>query len=204
MIIVLVGESASGKTTLANMLEKEYGYERVVTYTTRPKREGERDGIDYHFITPEKYKEYVAEDKFLEHAYYRGWGYGTLKFNFLSSDNKVLVLTPAGARALKRLIDSHYNRTRNLWVKKNFMIIYLNVDRYSRLIKLLERGDDIDEAYRRNLSDVGQFDCFEEEADYVIDNAGYHKSPQEVFEALKYTIKAREFDLQQLDNHSPV
>lgn len=56
--IVLVGQTNSGKTTVAKLLEA-YGYKRIVTYTTRPKRQGERDGIDYNFVTDEKFKSMI-------------------------------------------------------------------------------------------------------------------------------------------------
>ncbi len=68
-------------------------------------------------------------------------------------------------------------------------IVYLKVDRRSRLIKLLERGDDIEEAYRRSLSDVGQFDSFENEADFVLENKNY-----------EYSIKEEMIDLVQQIN----
>ena len=43
------------------------------------------------------------------------------------------------------------------------------------MIKILQRGDNIEEAYRRSLSDVGMFDGIADEVDFVIDNAGYEK-----------------------------
>ena len=53
MIIVLVGKTASGKTTVANELCKHHGYKRIVTYTTRPMRKNEVQDVDYHFISDE-------------------------------------------------------------------------------------------------------------------------------------------------------
>lgn len=53
-MLVLVGKTCSGKSTVAKILEDK-GYRRIVTYTTRPKRAGEIDGTDYHFITAEDF-----------------------------------------------------------------------------------------------------------------------------------------------------
>lgn len=59
----------------------------------------------------------------------------------------------------------------------------------TRLIKILERGDDIEEAYRRNLSDVGQFDGIKDEVDYVISNKGYSWSPLNMAHIIKRSME---------------
>eukprot|EP00039_Didymoeca_costata_P019667 m.338448 g.338448 ORF g.338448 m.338448 type:complete len:1412 (+) comp18424_c0_seq1:56-4291(+) len=58
---------------------KEKFYEVTVPITTRPKRECEKEGREYHFVTEEKFEEMVNEDKFIEHGQYKGYRYGTLK-----------------------------------------------------------------------------------------------------------------------------
>lgn len=182
MIVILVGASASGKTTLAKMVEDKAGFERVITYTTRPMREGERNGVDYNFINKEEFDELVKDDYFAEHIYYRGWGYGTAIDVDLRKD-QIVVLNPPGVRSLKKSL-AHWS-----YNSYDCTIVYLNVDRRSRLIKLLERGDDIEESYRRSLSDVGQFSGFENEANLVIDNPNYEKSVDEVYGELFEHIK---------------
>lgn len=185
MIVVLVGESASGKSTVAKMLEqKQPTFSKVVTYTTRPIRDGEIDGVDYHFITDEKFDELVKQNFFVEHASYRDWQYG-IAINFDKNEDKVIVLTPAGARALKTYVEKHTE------LQKYLMVVYLCVDRRSRMIKIIQRGDNIDEAYRRNLSDVGQFDAFEREADFTIKNENYIKNAMEIYSELANLIKVR-------------
>lgn len=185
MIVVLVGESASGKSTVAKILEQEQpNFSKVVTYTTRPVRNGEVNGIDYHFISDDKFNEMIEQDCFVEHATYRDWKYGTA-INFDKDDDKVIVLTPAGARAFKKYAEKHKE------LKDNLLIIYLWVDRRSRMIKIIQRGDNIDEAYRRNLSDVGQFDAFDREADYTIKNECYSKDEMKVYCELADLIEAR-------------
>lgn len=170
MILILVGASASGKSTLAKEFEKQNPeFSRIVTYTTRPKREGEIDTVDYHFISDDVFESMTIEDMFVEHADYRGWHYGTA-VNFGKDDNKIVVLTPAGARAFRRYAELNSD------LELDIFVVYLQVDRRSRLIKILQRGDDLEEAYRRSLSDVGQFDSFEDEADCVINNDGYEIS----------------------------
>lgn len=172
MIIALVGESGSGKTTLANYVSSKEcenaNLKKVVTYTTRPKRDLEVDGVDYYFINDYQFKRMIVDD-FVEFNCYRGWKYGT-KINFDDGDDKVVILTPAGVRNLKVYLKNHPE------IKEKVLVVYLCVDRSSRLIKILERGDDIDEGYRRNLTEVGQFDSFDKECDYILFNENYRKT----------------------------
>ncbi|WP_096199042.1 guanylate kinase [Bacillus sp. FJAT-45350] len=102
-ILVLVGPSASGKTTIQN----ELGFPKIVTTTTRPKREGERSGIDYHFMTTENFKKAVENDEFVEYIVYAGNSYGSHKQTIegaLSSEGyHTIVLDIQGALKLKGL-----------------------------------------------------------------------------------------------------
>ena len=90
----------------------------------------------------------------------------------------IAVLTPHGLRQISK-IDGI-----------NVVSFYIKVPRRDRLIKLLQRGDSIEEAYRRSLSDVGQFDGIEDEVDHVIDNYGYEKSIEEMANEIKQIIYA--------------
>lgn len=183
MILILVGESASGKSTLAKQFEKDNpNFSRIVTYTTRPKREGEIDTVDYHFINALAFDNMIKQGCFVEHASYRGWQYGTA-INFGKDDDKIVVLTPAGARAFRRYAEAHPE------LNLDILVVYLNVDRRSRLIKMLQRGDDIEECTRRSLSDVGQFDSFENEADFTINNEKYINSVEDLSWYLGVIIK---------------
>jgi guanylate kinase len=165
-MIVLVGESASGKSSIERHLVDNYEYEKVVSYTTRPPREGEVDGADYHFINMEQFDKLKADGFFAETASYREWNYGTAKED--CTDDKIAVFTPHGLRQVAKIDNI------------NVTSIYICVPRRDRLIKILQRGDNIEEAYRRSLSDVGQFDGIVDEVDYIIYNDGYKKSIAEM------------------------
>ena len=78
-MVVLVGESGSGKSSIEKYLVHNYGYEKIVTYTTRPMRDGEVDGVDYHFIDKSQFRRFKLQDFFAETAEYNGWYYGTAK-----------------------------------------------------------------------------------------------------------------------------
>lgn len=167
-MIVLVGESASGKSSVERYLVDNYKYKKIVSYTTREPRHGEVDGIDYHFINIPKFLELKEQGFFAEVAQYNSWYYGVAKED--CTDDKVAVLTPHGLRQVSKIKDI------------NIISFYINVPRRDRLIKILQRGDSIEESYRRNVSDVGMFDGIEDEVDYVINNDGYNRSIKDIAE----------------------
>lgn len=75
---VVSAPSGTGKTTVCHRLvSDDHGLDLSVSHTTRSPRPGERDGIDYHFVTRERFERLVDEGAFLEHAEYRGNLYGT-------------------------------------------------------------------------------------------------------------------------------
>ncbi|MBE5777940.1 MAG: guanylate kinase [Clostridiales bacterium] len=80
MLLIISGPSGAGKGTLIQQLSKnnpEYVFSCSVT--TREPREGEINGVHYHFITQQEYDRLLAEDAFLEHAHVHNGNYGTLR-----------------------------------------------------------------------------------------------------------------------------
>lgn len=79
-VFVITGPSGVGKGTLiSKLLERVPGLELSISATTREPREGEVDGRDYHFLTPEEFDRQIAAEDFLEFATYSGNRYGTLR-----------------------------------------------------------------------------------------------------------------------------
>lgn len=78
-LFIFSGPSGVGKGTLKAKLFEEFGDQLTfsVSATTRSPREGERDGVDYFFITREEFADRIAKDDFLEHATFSGNSYGT-------------------------------------------------------------------------------------------------------------------------------
>ncbi len=107
-IFVLTSPSGGGKTTLVKFLRRRFkDILYSVSTTTRPPRKGERNGIDYNFVSAEEFKEMVKRDKFIEWAIVHGHYYGTPKENIAQAEREkrdiVLDLDVKGARNLKRL-----------------------------------------------------------------------------------------------------
>jgi len=79
-ILVITGPSGVGKGTLIKgLLERDQGLELAVSATTRAPREGEVNGVDYHFLSDADFDRRVAAGEFIEHAEYAGNRYGTLR-----------------------------------------------------------------------------------------------------------------------------
>ncbi len=78
LLVVLSGPSGVGKKTVIDrVLLETPGYSRAVTATTRRPRPGERNGVDYLFLTEEEFTARIERDEFLEHALVHGHRYGT-------------------------------------------------------------------------------------------------------------------------------
>jgi guanylate kinase len=104
--LVLSAPSGGGKTTIAKMLlqgRDDLGYS--VSATTRPKRTGEREGVDYYFISRDEFVERQQNGEFLEWATYGGELYGTLKSEieriFAQGRHAVLDIEIEGARQIR-------------------------------------------------------------------------------------------------------
>jgi len=78
VVLVLSGPSGAGKSSLINKISDDIGdFYFSISTTTRPRREGEEEGVHYHFVSEEEFKKDIDEDHFLEHALVHGNYYGT-------------------------------------------------------------------------------------------------------------------------------
>lgn len=145
-VIIICGKAGSGKDTLLKKLNKDYY--RVVSTTTRPPREGEIDGKDYHFISAKDFYKKVKEGEFLEYSLFNDWWYGTQISDFKEDKINVFIANPDGIRALLE--------------KENFQvtIYYLTASKKTRLLRQLNRelNPDVDEIIRRYQADENDFD----------------------------------------------
>jgi guanylate kinase len=107
LLFILSAPSGTGKTTLAERLvERVAGLRLSRSYTSRPAREGEIDGVDYNFISRERFESMVAAHAFLEWADVFGNLYGTSAVDIerllASGEDAVLVIDVQGARQVRR------------------------------------------------------------------------------------------------------
>lgn len=107
--VVLAATSGTGKTTIARRLvDEEERYVFSVSATTRPPRRGERDGVDYHFLSPEEFEERIGARDFVEWARVHDHLYGTPLFGIEQAAEQgrhvVLDIDVQGARQIREAI----------------------------------------------------------------------------------------------------
>src|SRR5687768_13434276 len=105
-VFVITGPSGVGKGTLIRDLRSRVpGLELSVSATTREPREGESDGVDYHFLSPEEFARRAEEGDFLEHATFSGNRYGTFRSEIErtldAGSSVVLEIEVQGARQVR-------------------------------------------------------------------------------------------------------
>ena len=168
MIIVLLGASCSGKSLIQKVLSEEYGYEKIISYTTRTPRGKERNGVDYFFISDSIFKRMIESDIFAEHdSYSQNRLYGTARSDYNTNKDKVVVLTPNGLRQLKR----------NCPNEKIFSIL-VDASLGTRIKRYIDRCgvenftfDDKNEIAARVERDYGMFVGLEKEVDMILYNS---------------------------------
>ncbi|MDZ4151254.1 hypothetical protein, partial [Methylicorpusculum sp.] len=147
-LFVVSAPSGAGKTTLVNEVVRRRGdscsLARVVTYTTKPARQGEdRQGIDYHFLTCQEFEAKIAEGFFLEWSGAYGHYYGSPRSvldEIAQGFSRILIIDRAGARQVKE----RYASAVLVWVYIRDMAVLQ--------ARLLRRGTDSADQIARRLA----------------------------------------------------
>ena len=107
LLIVVSAPSGCGKGTILAQVLKNDNFYYSVSATTRSPREGEVDGVNYHFLTKEGFEKLIAEDGMLEHACYCGNYYGTPKApveeSLAAGQDVLLEIEVTGAKNIRTL-----------------------------------------------------------------------------------------------------
>lgn len=166
MIIVLLGASGSGKSTIENELATHHGFEKIISYTTRHPRNGEINGKDYFFTENNTFASMINAGVLAEYdEYSQGRTYGTLKADYLDGD-KVVVLTPNGLRQLKQNC-----------LTENIFTVLVNANLGTRVKRYIDRCgidkfdlNDKNEIAARVERDFAMFLGLEKEVNLVVNN----------------------------------
>ena len=157
-IIALMGKAGSGKDTILHALLKQPAFKNaapIVSCTTRPMRENEKDGVDYHFLTQSEFTDKILSGDMLEATVFNDWCYGTSLENLSKDKVNIGVFNPEGVGLLRN----------NENIK--LTLIYIEANDKDRLIRQLSRENnpDVHEIIRRYSAD--EMDFSEEEIEYL-------------------------------------
>lgn len=148
-IIVLFGESGAGKDTIQTRMSSLFPkvLNPIISCTTRPKRDYEVDGIDYHFLSEHEIKEMISNGDMLEYAIFNNWYYGT---GLISLDPNKINIGVFNLQGLESLI----NRD-----DVELFPVYVHACGKTRLLRNLKRENSPDcrEICRRYLADEKEF-----------------------------------------------
>ena len=157
-IIYIMGKSSSGKDTIFKKLKEKLDVNTYVMYTTRPIRNGETDGVTYHYITNQEMNKYIEgkkEEKLIEYRTYQTihgpWTYATITDNQFKSEKNMLMLGTLES----------YQKMKEIF-KGNIVPIYIEVEDGLRLERALKREREqkepkYEEMCRRFLADSKDF-----------------------------------------------
>lgn len=149
-IVALIGKAGSGKDTIMRRIIEQYPnqFHEIVSCTTRPPREGEQDGINYHFLTVKQFTQKVLNGDMLEATEFNGWHYGTALSDLSKNKINIGVFNPAGIYCLME--DPNIDLS----------VYYIKAKDKTRLLRQLNREEDpnISEIIRRYSADKDNFE----------------------------------------------
>lgn len=158
-LFVLIGKSATGKDTVYKELlnEEELKLKEIISYTTRPIRAGEKDGVEYYFVSKDRLKALKNQDKIIEIR-----GYNTVQglWNYFTVDDGQIDLDKNNSLIIGTL--ESYEQIRNYFGETQVYPIYIEVDDGIRLQRALNREKTQEipqyaEMCRRYLADEEDF-----------------------------------------------
>ena len=155
LLLCLIARSGSGKSTIANRLERKYGYVQAKSYTTRPMRDDPEDENTHTFITREQIADF--EDDIVAYNEYNGNAYFVTR-KMLEGCNLYVV----DREGLIQLYNNYHD--------KDILSIYIDCDSSIASKRMAERGDTDEQIMKRLQYDEKAFANCQELCDFVIPN----------------------------------
>lgn len=172
-VIIVSAPSGAGKTSLVReLIERDPATRKSVSYTTRARRPGEQDGIDYHFVSAGTFQDMLEAGEFLESAEVHGNMYGTgqkwLEEQRREGNDIVLEIDWQGAKQVRGLMPEAIG----------VFVLPPSVDTLRR--RLTKRAQDSDEVIARRLAAARNEVSHVHEFDYVIINDVFDTAVQDL------------------------
>ena len=184
-LIVFSAPSGCGKGTMLAEILKDERFAVSVSATTRAPREGEQDGVNYHFLTREDFEQRIADGKFIEHAEYCRNLYGTLVSEvdgrIEQGLNVILEIEPQGAMKVRE------KRPDAIFV----FIVPPSIGELRRRLK--KRGTETDEVIEERISKAAWEISQAGKYDYVIVNDALEDAVSDFFTVIRAEQLKQEF-----------
>ena len=177
-LFVITAPSGAGKTSLIDaIMQADPSLKISVSYTTRPPRPGEKDGVDYHFVDEREFLAMRDRGEFLESAEVHGNHYGTSKKVILEAlargDHLILEIDWQGAQQVRRLYPEAVG----------IFILPPSLEELER--RLRGRGQDAEEVIRRRLENAREELSHRDEFKYAIINKDFDAARHELAEIIR-------------------
>lgn len=153
-IIAIMGEAGTGKDSLMQeILKLQPMFHEIISCTTRPMREGEAEGVNYYYYTPEQFGDKVLFNEMLECTVFNDWFYGTSYDSVRSDCVNIGVFNPTGVESLLARPDV------------DVIVIRVIAEDKTRLLRQLNRegSPDVREIIRRFNADWMDFEGIDED-----------------------------------------
>ncbi len=187
VLILMSGPSGAGKSTVCRpLLDAEKTLDFSVSCTTRQPREGEEDGVHYHFITKEYFEQKIITGDFLEYAEVHGNYYGTLKSEveerILNGNDVLLDIDVQGAMQIKEMLKKQKESAPDSFCLYDCIIyVFITPPSYEELeIRLKGRGTETEESLAKRLNNARQEMDHQLDYDYLIVNDDLGKAQSDL------------------------
>lgn len=175
-MIILIGESGSGKTTILNKLV-ELGFEKAINHTTRKPRENEENTKEYKFLSKEEFNKMWDNGELLQRAEFNGEYYGISTSSL--KKNGVCISIVDSVKDIK-------NRAKELNMEDvKIITIYVYVNEQERTRRMEARGDSADSIQTRITIDREKFAKAKEVADFIVENIDVDEAVKEILKIAK-------------------
>ena len=176
-IIAIEGESASGKDSIAKYITKNFGIKPIVSFATRPMRDGEVNGREHWFITPEEMERIKSEEHMLAYTKIEdktkvsvdGYEYCTT-IESLEGDTAIYVIDPNGIEYMKS--------NKEIMDKIDLLVLYVYVPYEVRKERAKQNRSDFEKFEIRTAQESAQFEKMRNNKayDYLIENIDYDQA----------------------------
>lgn len=179
-IICIVGKTSSGKDTTARYIEKAFGIKPICSYTTRPMRNGETEGVQHYFITPEQSKKIREKELVLAYTILNGNEYFST-VEGMTEETMSYIINPEGIDYLRQHSGDY-----------KFVSIYVHIPERVIMQRALVRGDSFKAVENRLSDEREQFSDFYNNSKYdflITNDAGedeLHNQIDDIMSSLGY------------------